>query len=883
MKVWKVTACLVFGVVLFLFGGFSAQGAGFSVEVTETEVGQGDTLEVDFTYDGTLGPVAAFRAEVQFDPTVLEYIRPQLGDQVAAGTTTTRVTDAAVQSVYTAHDGITFLENAETALSYQFRVREEASGPISLYARLFDAVDPQPAPLPGDVEREWSIALLPPPSEDARLLSLIPENGVLSPAFSPEQLEYTMSVPYEVTSLTFTAEAAEGASFWVNRKNLGSGGETVEFRITVTAEDGKTKQVYTVLVYREEKEESQPEESSDARLLSLTPAIGDLSPAFTPEQLEYTMSVPYEVTSLTFTAEAAEGASFWVNRKNLGSGGETVEFRITVTAEDGKTKQVYTVLVYREEKEESQPEESSDARLLSLTPAIGDLSPAFTPEQLEYTMSVPYEVTSLTFTAEAAEGASFWVNRKNLGSGGETVEFRITVTAEDGKTKQVYTVLVYREEKEESQPEESSDARLLSLTPAIGDLSPAFTPEQLEYTMSVPYEVTSLTFTAEAVEGATFWVNRKNLGSGGETVEFRITVTAEDEKTKQVYTVLVYREEKEESQPEESSDARLLSLTPAIGDLSPAFTPEQLEYTMSVPYEVTSLTFTAEAVEGATFWVNRKNLGSGGETVEFRITVTAKDGKTKQIYRISVYRREKETYQSQESQDARLLSLIPATGTLSPAFSPDRLEYTMDVPFTVTSMTFTGEPAKGATFRVNRKNLGAGGSDTVFLITVTAEDKETKQVYQVTVHRNEKSSTTGAGSITTGSSNSSKGSSGSSTSSKSTKAESSQSDVSSSPSGASSHTGEETLQEEETAVPVAAEEDQKGGGSSDGTVSGGQGEIPVVTDEENQVSLLPGMLILLAFLLFGFLSGPLSKWIVKQLEDGSRNYKPKHPSTPNLP
>ena len=689
MKVWKVTACLVFGVVLFLFGGFSAQGAGFSVEVTETEVGQGDTLEVDFTYDGTLGPVAAFRAEVQFDPTVLEYIRPQLGDQVAAGTTTTRVTDAAVQSVYTAHDGITFLENAETALSYQFRVREEASGPISLHARLFDAVDPQPSPLPSDVEREWSIALLPPPSEDARLLSLIPENGVLSPAFSPEQLEYTMSVPYEVTSLTFTAEAAEGASFWVNRKNLGSGGETVEFRITVTAEDEKTKQVYTVLVYRGEKEESQPEESSDARLLSLTPEAGNLSPAFSPEQLEYTMSVPYEVTSLTFTAEAAEGATFWVNRKNLGSGGETVEFRITVTAEDGKTKEVYTVLVYREEKEESQPEESSDARLLSLTPAIGDLSPAFTPEQLEYTMSVPYEVTSLTFTAEAAEGA--------------------------------------------------------------------------------------------------------------------------------------------------------------------------------------------------TFWVNRKNLGSGGETVEFRITVTAKDGKTKQIYRISVYRREKETYQSQESQDARLLSLIPATGTLSPAFSPDRLEYTMDVPFTVTSMTFTGEPAKGATFRVNRKNLGAGGSDTVFLITVTAEDKETKQVYQVTVHRNEKSSTTGAGSITTGSSNSSKGSSGSSTSSKSTKAESSQSDVSSSPSGASSHTGEETLQEEETAVPVAAEEDQKGGGSSDGTVSGGQGEIPVATNEENQVSLLPGMLILLAFLLFGFLSGPLSKWIAKQLEDGSRNYKPKHPSTPNLP
>src|SRR5699024_11280183 len=136
-------------------------------------------------------------------------------------------------------------------------------------------------------------------------------------------------------------------------------------------------------------------------------------------------------------------------------GEETVEFRITVTAEDGKTKQVYTVLVYREEKEESPRERSSAARMRSWTPAMGDLDPAFTPEQLEYTMSVPYEVTSLTFTAEAVEIGRASGRGKERGSGGEAGVFRNTDTAEDGKRQQAYVVLVYREGKEEYQQEDS--------------------------------------------------------------------------------------------------------------------------------------------------------------------------------------------------------------------------------------------------------------------------------------------------------------------------------------------------------------------------------------------------------------------------------------------
>ena len=90
------------------------------------------------------------------------------------------------------------------------------------------------------------------------------------------------------------------------------------------------------------------------------------------------------------------------------------------------------------------------------------------------------------------------------------------------------------------------------------------------------------------------------------------------------------------------------------------------------------------------------------------------------------------------SSESYLVSLVPDNGTLEPDFSPDCFSYTVQVPFSVTSMTFFAEPAAGGVCKVNRKNLGAGGSDTLFVLTVTAEDGKTKSEYQITVHREEK-------------------------------------------------------------------------------------------------------------------------------------------------
>ena len=449
MKALRFALSLLCWTLLFSLWGAAAQAAGFAPALTVEEGRPGGVVEVAFPYDGSLGEVAAFRAQVEYDPTVLEYLRPTYGESVQAGTVTTQNTPGKVASVYTAPAGGPYLA-AEDAIIYRFRILESAvPGLATVFASAFELSTPEPAAIPEDVDVSLSFQVLEPPSSDARLLSLAPDHGQLQPAFDPDVFAYTMTVPYEVEAVTFTAEPVPGAACRVNRKNLGSGGSDTLFRITVTAEDGETKNEYHVTVHRSEKEEEEkPELNSDASLLSLTPASGTLTPAFDPDVYEYSLTVPFEVTTMTFIAEAPEGATYRVNRKNLGAGGSDTLFRITVTAEDGETKNEYQVTVHRQEKEEEEkPELSADASLLSLTPASGTLTPAFDPDVYEYSLTVPFEVTTMTFTAEAPAGATYRVNRKNLGAGGSDTVFEITVTAADGETRQVYTVTVHRSEK----------------------------------------------------------------------------------------------------------------------------------------------------------------------------------------------------------------------------------------------------------------------------------------------------------------------------------------------------------------------------------------------------------------------------------------------------
>ena len=96
---------------------------------------------------------------------------------------------------------------------------------------------------------------------------------------------------------------------------------------------------------------------------------------------------------------------------------------------------------------------SDDASLSSLTVSPGELSPAFSPETTEYSVTVPADVERLTVSAPANDsGASVSISgNEGLQMGENTVTCQ--VTAEDGTTTRTYTILVTKTEEAPQETE----------------------------------------------------------------------------------------------------------------------------------------------------------------------------------------------------------------------------------------------------------------------------------------------------------------------------------------------------------------------------------------------------------------------------------------------
>ena len=131
----------------------------------------------------------------------------------------------------------------------------------------------------------WSAAIAAPLSGNADLSALSCGDAELSPAFSPDVTSYFVTVPYSVTSLDLRYAAADsGASAWVSGNELTVGSNTVS--VGVEAANGSTK-YYNIYATRQQDPGYQA--STDARLASLTPSGGQLSPAFSPAVTLYSV------------------------------------------------------------------------------------------------------------------------------------------------------------------------------------------------------------------------------------------------------------------------------------------------------------------------------------------------------------------------------------------------------------------------------------------------------------------------------------------------------------------------------------------------------------------------------------------------------------------
>ncbi len=455
--------------------------------------------------------------------------------------------------------------------------------------------------------------------------------------------------------------------------------------------------------------------SSDAALKSLTPSTGALSPAFSSSVTAYTMTVPYTTTKVNFTATTNHTkASCTVSGDgNLKEGNNTVT--VVVTAEDGKTSKTYTITVTRTPA-------ATDNTLKSLK--VNDtLVSGFTSSKGEYTVFLPYNTDKVSITAEKNNefaAVTGTVTNEAIHAG-ESKTFTITVTSQSGAKKE-YKVTVTRAK--------CSINTLGSIKPNTGTLSPAFSANVFNYTMQVPYTVKTVSFTATAAHAT---ASIKYEGDG-QTVDFgtttkavtktvKIIVTAQD-GTQETYTINVTRAAAD-------TDNTLKSLVDSLNKIK--FNKDESNYSFIVDYSVTEITITGTAnssfatVSGN---VTNKELNEGENT--FEIVVTSQSGEAKK-YTVKVTRA--------ACSINTLGSIKPSTGTLSPAFSANVFNYTMQVPYTVKTVSFTATAAH-ATASIKYEGDGQTvdfGTTTKAVtktvkIIVTAQDG-TQETYTINVTR----------------------------------------------------------------------------------------------------------------------------------------------------
>ncbi|NGP45080.1 hypothetical protein G4V62_08960 [Bacillaceae bacterium SIJ1] len=324
----------------------------------------------------------------------------------------------------------------------------------------------------------------------------------------------------------------------------------------------------------------------------------------------------------------------------------------------------------------------------------------------------------------------------------------------------------------------SNNAFLSDVTLSQGELNEDFASEKTNYTASVANEVTEISVTPTVADDkAEVTVDDQDVESGQSsgdieldvgTNTIEVVVSAEDDTTK-TYTIDVFRQGK--------VSVSAGHVTGKIGDTVEipvkldASTSGIQAYTIELDYDPNALTLIeVKDQSGATsFDVNEhvingqfdESLTELGElfTVDFEIAEGEGDLPIDFASSELIDENDEEleaTFNAGKvtvlSENANLRALDLSAGMLTPDFSPDTTDYSLEVEYDVSQLTVTPTVDQGmATVDINGTTVENGfpssaieleeGENTV-AITVTAEDGTEKE-YTITVTRAEKERTGG--------------------------------------------------------------------------------------------------------------------------------------------
>ncbi len=240
---------------------FAAEDSGLILQSDAEVAARGASFRLSVSLGESLGEVSAFRARLSYDASYLTLTKVERSALIRSEDYWCRYTADGANLVFASADR-PLSSKSGVCFTLVFDVNEDAAvGNANVLFTMDQIVRENQLTEEAKVSG-YSIEMERILSTEALLTKLNPSTGTLTPNFSPEVTEYTMTVPYEVKELTFDATAKDGGTVRVNRKNLNKAGEATTYIIKVTSEDGKSVTEYVITATRQPKEVASSQSSS---------------------------------------------------------------------------------------------------------------------------------------------------------------------------------------------------------------------------------------------------------------------------------------------------------------------------------------------------------------------------------------------------------------------------------------------------------------------------------------------------------------------------------------------------------------------------------------------------------------------------------------------
>ena len=342
----------------------------------------------------------------------------------------------------------------------------------------------------------------------SKIKSLEVKEGVISPEFNKEILEYNVRIPNEKEKITLEIELEdkEGTYKVIGNENLKVGENEIE--IEVTSSDGKEKRVYKINVEREEL--------SNNYLKSLK--VKGYEIEFNKEELNYEIEIEKEIEEIEVEAEAEVKTSTVIGTGKYEIKEKEKEIIIKVESEN-KVERNYKIKIRKKK--------SDNNYLSNIIVSEGNIE--FSREKIEYEIKVNEGIEEIEIEGiKEEEDASVIGNGRYKIEVGEK-EIKLIVTSENGSIRE-YKIKVIREA--------SSNTNIVRMTPSEGTLTPAFNNEETEYEIMVGKEVNVMDIEVELESKDASVQGNKNIIIEGRRKEVNIIVEAEDGSTRIVRVII---------------------------------------------------------------------------------------------------------------------------------------------------------------------------------------------------------------------------------------------------------------------------------------------------------------------------------------------------------